>query len=153
MTIQRMTLLGIVSGALIFDLWVIAGRCTVSPAIPTTAMLCASGLQAIAVGIPIALDVKFGAETVRFRVRGILIALFCLLISLPVFETSALYGDSIGREKGYLSAGLQCHGHLRWFRDGPNLRMSRPLGIHHSAALTGRLKADAADRQQRVESV
>ena len=85
----------------------------------STATLVACALQAIALGLPILVERRFETETPRFRARGAVIAVVCFLFSMPLFETAVLYGDSIGQGKGYRSAGMQCHGHARWFRDGP----------------------------------
>src|SRR5689334_19043451 len=119
MTVQRMALLALVPAVGGFDLWVVASRCPLSPPLHSTATLVACALQVIAIGLPILVERRFDTETARFRVRGAVIAVVCFLFSMPLFETAVLYGDSIGQGKGYRSVGLRCHGHARWFRDGP----------------------------------
>ncbi len=70
---------------------------------------CGLVLQAIAVGIPYIVATRFPTEPLKFHVRGIVIAVLCLVWSMPVMKYSILFSDGIGREKSYKSVGEQCY--------------------------------------------
>ena len=100
------------------DAYFFLSRCAFSPVLHLTGTAIGLLVQAAAVSIPLCVHRLFHDSEVKVRLRAFLFGLFACLASLPLMETAVLFGDSVGREKGFPSRGYTCD-YARFFPDGP----------------------------------
>ena len=92
------------------DLWFGTARCSVSPPLYAPGIVIGALAQVLAVALLMLMARHFPNESIRFQLRGIVVGLFLAVVSAPVLLASLLYSDGIGKERNYLSVGIQCHG-------------------------------------------
>jgi len=114
--IEATALFSFVALAITFDMYVLLSRCAAAPKVHLMGAVLGVLAQTAAVAIPMALHRHFSGESAGFRLRAISLGVLLCVTSFPVLETAVLYGDSIGKEKGFASAGYQCRD--RMFPDG-----------------------------------
>ncbi len=100
------------------DVWFATSRCSLSPEIHASALGLGALLQTVSVVIPLIVNRYLSDQTPRYRLRFLILGTLAYFLALPVMETAVLYGDSVGKEKGFRSLGFQCTNHIRWFPDG-----------------------------------
>jgi hypothetical protein len=103
--------------AAVSDAYFVISRCSCSPEIHAAGFAAGLLLQVAAVSVVIAVHHILHDSEFKVRVRALGIGLFACVVSLPVMETAILFGDSIGREKGFPSSGYTCN-YLRLLPDG-----------------------------------
>ncbi len=116
--IERSGLLTFATLAVIADVWFAVSRCSFSSEIHSSALALGALLQITSVAIPIMVNRYLSDQTPRYRLRFLILGALVCFWSLPVMEAAVLYGDSVGKEKGFRSVGSQCANHTRWFPDG-----------------------------------
>jgi hypothetical protein len=92
------------------DLWFATARCSVSPPLYAPGIVLGALAQILAVALLMLMARHFPNESIRFQLRGIGVGFFLAFVSAPVLLASLLYSDGIGKERTYLSVGIQCHG-------------------------------------------
>jgi hypothetical protein len=116
--IERSGLLTFAILAAVGDVSFAMSRCSFSPEIHVSALGLGALLQTTSVAIPLVVNRYLADRTPRYRLRFLILGALVCFWSLPVMETAVLYGDSVGKEKGFRSVGFQCTNHTRWFPDG-----------------------------------
>lgn len=116
---NRTELIGLVIfttfAAAIDGLFLVA-RCASSPPLHVTGVAVGLTLQLAAVAMPLVTHRILADESLKVRLRMFAVGLFACVLSMPIMETALLFGDSIGKGKGFPSAGHSCE-HSRWFPD------------------------------------
>jgi hypothetical protein len=92
------------------DTWFATARCSVSPPLYAPGIAIGALAQIVAVALLMLMARHFPNESIRFQLRGVGLGLFLAFVSAPVLLASLLYSDGIGKERTYLSVGIQCHG-------------------------------------------
>src|SRR5688500_5067224 len=76
-------------------------RCEFSPPVHLAGTAVALLLQLSAVSVPLLVNRFFDDASQRARIRVFGFTLIACLASLPLMETAFVYGDTMGKEKGY----------------------------------------------------
>jgi hypothetical protein len=115
------------------DGWFLASRCEFSPPVHVTGTAVALLLQLAAISVPLVMNYLFVDASLNARIRVFGFTLLACLMSLPMMEMALVYGDSMGKEKGYPSVGHRCS--LPIFPTGgpPNKRLQPTLGNPRAA--------------------
>jgi len=112
------------------DISFLLSRCSCSPQLHVSGVAVGLMVQAAAVAVPLAVDRHFHDSALGVRLRGFGIGLVVCLLSLPLMENPVLFGDSVGRAKGFPSAGYTCN-YKRLFPEGlPNKRVQATCETH-----------------------
>ena len=90
------------------DCWFLASRCEFSPPVHVTGAAVALLLQIAVISVPLVMNHLFSDASVDARIRVFAFTLIACVVSLPMMETALVYGDSMGKEKGYPSVGHLC---------------------------------------------
>src|SRR4051812_24659542 len=106
--IERSGLLTFAILAVVADAWFSMSRCSFSPEIHIFAFALGALLQATSIAIPLIVNHYLTDQTPRYRLRFLIVGALVCFLSLPVMEAAVLYGDSVGKEKGFRSIGFQC---------------------------------------------
>ena len=112
------------------DAYFFVSRCECSPQLHLVGAAVALLVQGAAIAIPFAVNRHFHDSALKVRIRAFATGLFVCAVSLPLMETAVLFGDSVGRVKGFPSTGYTCD-YSRVFPDGvPNKRVQATCETH-----------------------
>ena len=109
------------------DGWFLASRCEYSPPVHVAGTAVALLLQLTAISVPLVMNHLFSDASQGARLRVFGFTLLASLSSLPLMEMAFVYGDTMGKAKGYPSVGHQCRSPIFPTGGLPNKAFQRTL--------------------------